>query len=103
MTPSDGFSPLDKFRTADVSNSPTTAPSMVSPLTAAYPEDLDLAFRRLKYYIFSVLNDTLEFKPLYIGADLALEDQTFLKKFREFSRFLSDVSLRLPDEITEPL
>lgn len=103
ITTSDGFDPLVPLRTADLVDFPTTAPNKVSAVAAARSDDVDLYFRRLTYCFFSSLQKTLGSNHVYSGEDVAMEELTYLTKFRERCDFLQEVFFTLPEEITVPL
>lgn len=82
ITASEGFTPLDPLRTADVADFPYTAPNIDSSMTAACTDDVGLAFTRLTNFVVCTLHKTLTWSLLYIGGDVSLEDWTVLRKFR---------------------
>lgn len=59
ITASNYFAPLHPLRTADVPDFPTTAPRMLSTVSSARPDDVDLALHRLTYGSFPTLDETL--------------------------------------------
>lgn len=88
---------------------------MVSAVAAARSDDVDLTFRRLTYWSFYFMHKDLPERfagrrmtlvgstHLYIGADGALEQWTYMGKFRERSELLPEVFFNFTCGITGEL